>query len=176
MSERHLDEAIDRAARAMTAADPRPGLSRRVLARLQARRTPWLSVPRATVAATVVTIAVAAMLVSRTPAPAPQELPAGRDLTLAVRDAPRVPPRHAASAAPLGAGPVTRGLRPRGHREPVDAIPPFAGGLHVTPLRDIVPITLDPAGPRALDAPEVVVAPLAAIEPLRVDPLSFTPH
>lgn len=178
MSERRLDEAIDRAVRDMMDVDPRPGLSRRVAARLDEPRTSWLTMPRIAAAAALVVLAVAAvLLVPRTPAPVREQVSVTRQTA---PPAPRVD-REAAvtSREPARVRPERAARAPRTPRRVENAseeIPPFVSNVHVAPLAELAPITVAPAGPRALDAREVVVTPLAPLEPVRVDPLASTPH
>jgi hypothetical protein len=170
MTERRLDEAIDRAVRDMMDVDPRPGLTRRVLARLDEPLRGSLTVPvrrLAVAAAALAVVAIAAaLLVNRTPAPIGPRVSSVQDTALAAQPAARVlPPTPRKTRTPAGR-PVTIS----------GELPPFAHNVHVTPLADIAPIVVGPTGPRALDAPEVLVLPLAPIEPVRIDPLSSTPH
>ena len=178
MTERRLDEAIDRAVHAIMDVDPRPGLSRRVAARLDEPRTSWLTVPRLAAAGALVVLAVAAVLLApTTPAPVREQV------SVTLKTAPPAPrvDRQAGitSLEPARVQPerVSRAPRtPRRVEKALEEIPPFARNVHVAPLADIAPIVVGPTGPRALDAPEVLVLPIAPIEPVRIDPLSSTPH
>lgn len=179
MTDTRLDDAIDRAVREMMNVDPRPGLSRRVLARLETPRTSWLTVPRlAAAAALVAIIVVALVLVTRTPAPVSQQV--------AVTPRPPVvaPPSEEPVPSPsTGRTPPIASIMPprvrfelRQQPRAAEELPPFVTSARVEPLASMIPIEVPPAGPRALELPEVVVAPLAAIEPVRVEPLSSRPH
>lgn len=170
MSERRLDEAIDRTVREMMDVDPRPGLSRRVLARLDAPQPARPTIPRLAAAAAVlvVTAIAAALFVSRTPEPGQRQMSVGSDIRLFA-------PHAVVRSAPTRATPQTR----RPGRLPstvTEGVPPFVSTVNLAPLVDIVPIAVAPAGPHPLDTPEVIVAPLPPIQPVRVDPLSSMPR
>ena len=178
MTERRLDEAIDRAVHEMMHVDPRPGLSRRVAARLAVPRTARLTAPRLASAAALILLALAAaLLVTRTPAPVREQVSVTRETippAPRVNRAPATTPEQPARVPPAR---VTRAPgSPRRGGNTIEATPPFASNVQIAPLADLTPIAVEPAGPRALDAPEVVVTPLAPLEPLRVDPLSSTPR
>jgi hypothetical protein len=168
MTERRLDEAIDRAVHDLMSADARPGLTRRVLARLDEPTRGWVAVPRLrAVAAALAVVAIATtLLVNRTPAPIRPRVSFVQDTALAPDPAARVLRPTPTRTRTPASRPVTIS----------GDLPPFARNVHVAPLADIAPIVVGPTGPRALDAPEVLVLPLAPIEPVRVDPLSSTPH
>jgi hypothetical protein len=176
MSEKRLDEIIDRVVRDMMRLDPRPGLSRRVLARLDQPRTRWPSVPRLAAATALLAVAVIAIVLgTRTPAPVSQQVSLNHSPAApAPQTVVRVPPRSTDATPRVATKRAPRAVRQR-HETPED-IPPFASGVQVQPLASIEPIALDRVGPMPIESPGVSIAPLAPIEPVRVDPLSSTPR
>ncbi len=178
MTDTRLDDAIDRAVREMMSVDPRPGLSRRVLARLDEPRTPWLTVPRrAAAAALVAVIVVAIVLVTRTPAPVSQQVSVTRTpASPAPQTEMHVPPTPADSTARVATHAPRARRTVRQPRATAEDIPPFAGSVNVDPLASIAPIAPRPVEPSAIESPEIIVTPLAPIEPVRVDPLPSRPR
>ncbi len=178
MTERRLDEAIDRTVREMMDVDPRPGLSRRVRARLDAPRATWLTLPRLAAGAALVGVAIIAIvLVTRTPAPVPQQVSVAREPG---SGAPRVEHVPAPSSQPVERPSRIKPTRASVPAAPLEStmedIPPFVSTVNVEPLEPIAPIAMSPVEPRSIDPPGIAVRPLAPLEPLRVDPLSSTPH
>lgn len=178
MTDTRLDDAIDRTVREMMNVDPGPGLSRRVLARLETPRTPWLTVPQLAAAAALVAVTVVALvLVTRTPAPVSQQVAVTPRPPVAAPPSEEPVPSPSTGRTP----PIASIMPPRVRFEPrqpraAEELPPFVTSARVEPLASMIPIEVPPAGPRALELPEVVVAPLATIEPVRVEPLSSRPH
>ncbi len=177
MSERRLDEAIDRTVREMMSLDPRAGLSRRVLAGLETPRTGWVTVPRRAAAAVLIAGAiVGGWLVTRTPAPVQQQVSVAHAPVLPRAQSEARVSRRSAHTAPVERY-VPRSARAlRRPQVTPENIPPFLSNVHIEPLASIAAIAVEPAGPRALESPEVNVTPLAPIEPVRVDPLPSRPR
>lgn len=178
MTERRLDEAIDHTVREMMDVDPRPGLSRRVRARLDAPRATWLTLPRLAAGAALVGVAIIAIvLVTRTPAPVPQQVSVAREPG---SGAPRVEHVPAPSSQPVERPSRIKPTRASVPAAPLEStmedIPPFVSTVNIEPLASIPPIVLSLVGPPEIESPEITVPPLAPIEPVRVAPLSSTPH
>jgi hypothetical protein len=149
-----LDEAIDRAVREMMAVEPRPGMRHRVRKRLEARRRIF-TVPRiATVAAAAAVLLIVTMT-TRSTRPAPETV--STDARPAA--APSTPSSRTPSITPTNPAPATTVVR---HR-PSDA--------PATPSRQVQAASIDAA---ILPDAAVRIAPIAAIDPIRVANLSET--
>jgi hypothetical protein len=144
----NLDDAIDRVARSITAVEPAPDFSARVLARLELRapaRRPWVF---ATAAAAVVVALVGASVWLRTDA-----RPEATSTIAAVTPRPdALAAAQATDAAPAQATTTT----PRRH---VSARPPeFKSSLQgLPPLEAVEAITQDSIQPTKLSIPQLKV-------------------
>lgn len=172
---RQIDEAIDRAVREMMQVDPRPGLRRRVLARLERRsrarfRSSFGVLPAAAVMAIILAIV----------------LPALRQ---ASREVGRSTPVHSASNTPreLPSGPpipapvavVPRPVRPPGlQARPVSI---FGERRDRVSASSVPPVVVDAgwtSGPAAAEdaspgLPRIVMTPLVEVGEIRVKPIEI---
>jgi hypothetical protein len=195
MTERHLDDAIDRAAREMMAVDTDGAFRARLFARLDgARRRPalftWTRLAVAGAAAAALALAV--VLPHRQSAPAPLsaipstaavEIPAPVDARPArgvqerrgagargttPRTAPSRASREPAPATPAGSGNVTQQLGAGTITATVfeDAAAP--AGHSVGPIE---PITLEPLQSELIAPPAIVIPPLGQIRQVQIAPL-----
>jgi len=178
-TDRRLDNAIDRAVKGMVQIDPAPGLSRRVLTRLEApdeRRR--MTVPRLAALAALGAAAVLAFVLLRPPVPQNQETVARTEQTTN----PQAPVIAPPVGPPAAGGPHTD--MPRG--KPTTRIDRRVeaatvaqrerdGGIRLAPLTAIDPIGFAPVAPRAIELSQVSIDPLE-IRPIRVEPLSSTPQ
>lgn len=181
MSERQLDDAIDRAVRNMMSVDADAAFRARVFDRLehskQPRRVRWRALSLAGAAALAIVLVVTLMWV---PKPAPVTgtastaaavpgagLPATVARNAAVPSSPSAPAtQHPHSTAGARAvGQIPRGLV-------VATVAPEEPGVTIDALENIEPITLAPLETPGIAAERVVVSPLAAIEELQIEPLS----
>jgi hypothetical protein len=173
-SRSRLDTAIDRAARRMMDADPRPGLRHRVLARLgsPAAATAWW--PRlGLAAATMAIIAVAVVyMTSGQQRPPTQPADVVAEAPLPVLPPPALVPETPAAAAPRQQDPAeqatTTGRTPRVEYLPD---PPRVDDVFGSrPDGRVAAATVDTPTAAGRAAPE----PLADIEPLQVPALAGT--
>ena len=184
MSERQLDDAIDRAVRDMMDVDADAAFRARVFERLEyskkPRRVRWHALSLAGAAALAIVLVVTLMWV-RKPAPvtgtastAPTGaavpgagLPATAARNAAVPSSPSAPvTQHPRSTAGTRAvGQIPQGLV-------VATVAPEEPGVTIDALENIEPITLAPLETPGIAAERVVVPPLAAIEEVQIEPLS----
>ena len=184
MSERQIDEAIDKAVRELMNVDADSAFRARVVERL---RKPKPRAPfwrQLSIAAGAVGIAVIAVILMRE-----AEKPAGEAPPAAVASAvtpqPAVEPAVAVPQAPGVAGPATTPTARRHpedvtHRIPKGALvatvadeapePPLAGG--VEPLTDIRPIELAQITPAPIITTEISITPIAQPSELVIAPLA----
>jgi hypothetical protein len=178
MSERQLDDAIDRAVRDMMSVDADGAFQARVLERLEQPkpRLGWRAMALAGAAASIVVIS---LMVTRTPEPAPV-------IQNVQRDVPAVTQGSAASARvepPTGsyARRPGRAAMPRAARTAVSEQVPQGlisatiapeQAVTIEPLQVIDPITVAPLERPLLAAEGVVVAPLEPIAEVQIAPLS----
>jgi hypothetical protein len=170
MTDKRLDDAIDRTIRGLMSADPRPGLSVRVKARIQQGRTPSVAIPRlAAAAALIASLVIAFLTIER----AWREPPASVEVenTRVVNT-----DRHLQSPRPVAdATPVRDAAAPAhrfgGRRSPAVAVGPEPQINAPPPIPQ--PAALDV---RALDDDRVPIAQLDVppldLGGLHVDPLS----
>ena len=178
MSERQLDDAIDRAVRDMMSVDADGAFRARVFERLEQPkpRIGWRAMALAGAAASIVVIS---LMVTRTPEPAPviqnvqRDVP---DVTQGSAAGARVEPptgsharRPGRAAMPRAAGTALSGQVPQGL---ISATVAREQAVTIEPLRIIDPITVAPLEPSGIAAEQVVVPPLPSIEEVQVAPLS----
>jgi hypothetical protein len=178
IAEQELDDAIDRAVREITNVEPKPGLDRRVRARLEqpgGTRVVWW--PRLAAAGlTAAALLAFAMMNWRTPdspPPAvviatPRPVPALRieGPVAAARPAPETAPRH---RRPPGVAPLPMNLvRAASVTETETAVA-------VVPLEAIAPIQMAPVEPESMHVSQITIDPIQ-VRPLRLEPLPSTPH
>jgi hypothetical protein len=184
-SDRRMDEAIDRAVKGMMQVEPAPGLSRRVLARLEPpvarRRFTMLVSPRGLAAVGVAaTVAIGAVLLLRPAAPrVPESVTVTRQPpAVQPQQPPTVPaPSHAPSVpASAGRGP-TRIEQPVRVDRRVEAanVPQYESETHIAPLTAIDPIGFAPVRSQSIGVSALSIDPIQ-VAPLRLEPLSSTPH
>jgi hypothetical protein len=191
MTDRHLDDAIDRAVREMMSVDADPGFRARVFARLEqprVRRFTWPGFALIAAAAAV----VLAIVLTRTPSPdrAEPQL-AGTGPAAAGPGREPEPSSPARVSQPVPDRPSGRALSPRQDRSRSVSAPnvtqELAAGALVATVADaadagfdadqatadqIAPIIIAPLEQTAIAAAPIVIAPLAPIVEVRIAPLS----
>jgi hypothetical protein len=184
MSERHLDDAIDRAVRDMMDVDADAAFRVRVLDRLQRsqpRRFGWLGPLVLASAAGVALAVVLAVVLTRAPKPAPVTVsganppsavtpPASPSAPAARQKEPRRPvvttaPVRERTLRAAAAQQIPRGLV-------VATVAAEEPAVQIDPLLSIEPIAVTPLDTPPIDAEQIVVAPLAAIEGVQIEPLT----
>lgn len=176
MTEREIDTAIDRAVRDFMDVDADAAFRARVTARLQrpARRA-WT--PRLAVGA-VATVAIAvALLWLRTPPP-PATTTDGNAASAERAIPPRTPPVAGSNPKAAAAVPMARSRAsarraaepsiPRGTVVAAVAEMPFTS---IAPLAAIEPISVEPLANTPITPPEIVIAPLSPIAEVQISPL-----
>jgi hypothetical protein len=178
IAEQDLDDAIDRTVRQLTNVEPKPGLDRRVLARLEQpgdTRVVWW--PRLT-AAGLTAAALLAFVTMNWPAPdspppaivtatpTPDTTPRIEQPLAAARPAPQPAPRHPrpSTTAPR----LANFVRAASVIETETAV-------SVPPLDVIAPIQMAPVEPESMHVSQITIDPIQ-VRPLRVEPLPSTPH
>jgi hypothetical protein len=179
--DRYLDDAIDRTVRDMMDVDPAPGLSRRVLARIdepatrRAFASPRLAVLTA-LGAAVVVLAIA-MLFRSAPhdppriAATPRSQPTDQPLQRLMPDPtqfPLPPPVSTRTATPSRrAANVDRLMEAASLARDTDVV--------IAPLGVMDPIRFAPVGPQTIVVATIGIDPIQ-VAPLKMDLLSSTPQ
>ena len=172
MSDRRLDDAIDRAVRDMMSVEATPGMRARVLARLESRTRPALGFRIGAVTSLAAAALAVFMLVwMRDTEPVRQAADeSARAPIVAVesQSAPAPPPEDRAPAAPRAAivrAPGTRTVA-AAHVETDDPLP-----REIDPLATLDPIVIDPIEHTSIGPSELALRPLAPIREVHVEPL-----
>jgi hypothetical protein len=172
---RQIDEAIDRAVREMMQVDPRPGLRRRVLARLERRsrvrfRGSFFLLPAAAVIAIILAIVLPAMrqaspeVTTATPVQSASNTP---------RELPSAP------APPAPAAAATRPVRPPA--VPARTVSIFGDRRDRVSASSVPPVVADAGATSAPAAaedvspglPRIVMTPLVEVSEIRVRPIEI---
>src|SRR5918995_812576 len=157
MTDRHIDDAIDRAVREMMAVDAPIDLQGRVLSRLgraEQRLFTWPLLAAAAAAALVVTIALM------------QTLPTDSPVQVVTAPNPVAPPVWTSVMPQPDVREASRDRR-HGHRPARESgrMPTVAQGMPETipALEDIQPLVVPPPQPRKIEPENITIAPLADI-------------
>jgi len=185
--DRYLDDAIDRTVRGMLDAEPPAGLRRRVLAEIEgsSTRRAW-TLPRLALVATVgiAVLALAIATLFRTPSHEAPKIASTQADPAARQPVNPAPPAGAATPVTVpdrepDVERMAHESRPRRSMSQ-DRVVEAAniaveGGVTIAPLTELDPIHVAPVG-----TPELAVTAIGIdsiqIAPLRLDPLSSTPH
>lgn len=166
-----LDAAIDDAVRQAMTVDAPAGLRARVLSRIETRSGRWFPVRESLAAGAIALAMLLVFVLMRAPqtdsTTAPGTTAAGQADAPVVTDLPAPPPP--APRVEI----VARSAR----RTPASADRSVAAAQidwpgTIAPLNGIRPITVDPVRPASIATPEIVIAPLAPIAELHIEPLS----
>lgn len=184
MSEKHLDDAIDRAVREMMNVDAGPAFRARVLARLDRpapRRLTWprLAVVGAAAAALVLAIVLTRTSDTRDPTPVavgqPPQAPAP---TVARKSepAPLPAPEPAERTTHRSVAPPGRGVPNITHYVPQGALTATVAdeesAMPIDALDRIEPIAVAPLDRSPIAPAPIVIAPLTPISEVQIAPLS----
>jgi hypothetical protein len=178
--DRYLDDAIDRTVRDMMDVDPAPGLSRRVLARIDEPATPRaFALPRLAVLSALGAAVVVLVIALFRPAPhesrriattTPSQ-PTGLPLPSLMPDP---------TQFPLPPPVSTRIATPSRRAASVDRLVEAASvapdsDVVIAPLGVMDPIRFAPVGPQTIVVATIGIDPIE-VAPLKMDPLSSTPQ
>jgi hypothetical protein len=173
-----IDDAIDHAVRMMTSREPAPGLDGRVLARLEPpTRGSVITVPRLVAVGLAAAVLIAVVMTSsRAP------VTTGPSITTNV---PTVPPAPRSPESTRRVRDVASGesVRQATRTAPRTQRTVNAASLEPTPettvtvpaLEVIEPIQVTAVRPVSMHMSEIAIEPIQ-VAPLRVEPLSSTPH
>jgi hypothetical protein len=170
-----LDDAIDRAVRAMMNVDPRPGLRGRVLARLERSPAPAAWLPRLALASAILAAIVGAVFLFR-PAQAPTRIvQQAADRSVALPAPAVVARRGEAASADASPAPMSRTAKPAVTETPIrmprvaDVFGSRNAGIASAASADAEEVVFTepaaatdelPGAPPLIVVPQIVVAPL----------------
>ena len=169
MTDKHLDDAIDCAAREIMNVDGNADVKARVLRRLEHRAPQFLTWPRlGAVAAAALLLAFALM-----PGPKPDPVPATAKAPEPIA-APVAPKRTGPEHSQPSEGPSAQaspGPRRRTDRRLAAAVATEVPST-IPALVMIEPLVVEPPTPRDIERKAIDIAPLPAIAVMHVEPLS----
>jgi hypothetical protein len=186
MTERQLDDEIDRAVSDMMAVDADPAFRSRVLERLDRSKPRRHGMPLLAVTTAAAVVVVVAVMMTRTPGPSPITQQAERTAPAVAPPVADVVPGPGAPNAKPAARPTDVGVgspRTRSTRRTA-SVPQIAQGMisaavavqeptvEITPLAAIDPIAVAGLEPSRIATQDIVVAPLEPIAEVQVAPLA----
>jgi hypothetical protein len=177
MTDRHVDEAIDRAVREMMEVDPPAGLRARVMARVDQPPSRLWTWPRLMAIAAVPAALVLVVFLTRGPDSdtQPRTAAAGPQPPAPMQPVIATPQPVAGSAPSMAAGdsrPVAATRRRAGVADRMPGpVEPAAQVAVVTPLDRIAPVTIDPIAAPTIAPSPIVITPLDRIADLVIEPL-----
>jgi type IV secretory pathway VirB10-like protein len=175
MTERHLDDAIDRAVRDIMSAEPRPGLRERVLRQIDVPPRWRITLPAVVGAAACAAVLIALVLPDRPPRQTPPSSTSVARTPPAAATPGNPPPasgtRESAAVAPsvTTSGPERR-LASRRPPRTIRAAVSEPDDMGLPPLSEAPPLSMGAIEPRRLTTRELTIDALS-VTPITVEPL-----
>jgi len=175
MTDKYLDDAIDRAVREMMDVEPRPGMRQRVFARLDEPRNSILTAPRLATAAAVLAALLVLTFMIRSSERAPDAIVV-QDRPPAAATGASMEPRDVEPKPTQAVYTRAKVTTPRKQDIPVraasvDTVETTDGTVRIEPMTPMEPISIAKLEPEPIVSGEIRIKPLT-IEQIEIAPLT----